>query len=162
VIVAISRRLRRAETEAILVWGLLLGAVSVGVGYVVVATIRTDTIAIWDYGSGASFTNLARLLVICLALFASFVAVGGMIGRPVRADRTPGFRRSRGGRARVRGGGVPRRLGRPAGDDHARRARPRPGRSPPRRPRPRPCPPVRCRRSGRRVGDGRRATLATP
>jgi MFS family permease len=79
VIVAVSRRLRRAETETILVWGLLLGAASVGLGYVVVATIRTDTIAIWDYGSGASFANLARLLVICLALFASFVAVGVMI-----------------------------------------------------------------------------------
>ncbi len=79
VIVAVSRRLRRAETETILVWGLLLGAASVGLGYAVVATIRTDTIAIWDYGSGASFANLARLLVICLALFASFVAVGVMI-----------------------------------------------------------------------------------
>jgi MFS family permease len=79
VIVAVSHRLRRADTETILVWGLLLGAVSVGLGYVIVATIRTDTIAIWDYGSGASFANLARLLVICLALFASFVAVGVMI-----------------------------------------------------------------------------------
>jgi MFS family permease len=79
VIVAISRRLRRADTETILVWGLLLGAVSVGVGYVIVATIRTDTISIWDYGSLSSFGNLAWLLVICLALFSSFVAVGVMI-----------------------------------------------------------------------------------
>jgi MFS family permease len=79
VVVAISRRLRRAETEAILLWGLLIGAASVGVGYVVVATVRTDTLAIWKYGSLSSFTNLARLLVICLALFASFVAVGVMI-----------------------------------------------------------------------------------
>src|ERR1700738_3399269 len=32
VIVAVSRGLRRAETETILRWGLLLGAASVGVG----------------------------------------------------------------------------------------------------------------------------------
>jgi hypothetical protein len=79
VIVAISGRLRRAETESILRWVLLLGAASVGVGYLIVATIRTDTLALWDYGSLSSFTNLARLIGICLALFASFIAVGVMI-----------------------------------------------------------------------------------
>ena len=79
VVVAISRRLRRTETESILMWGLLLGAISVGVGYVLVATVRTDTIAIWDYDSLSSFKNLGLLLVLCLALFASFVAVGVMI-----------------------------------------------------------------------------------
>jgi hypothetical protein len=79
VIVAISRRLRRTETETILLWGLLLGAASVGVGYLIVATIRTDTLAIWDYGSLSSFANLARLLGLCLALFSSFIAVGVMI-----------------------------------------------------------------------------------
>ncbi|HKF92946.1 MAG TPA: hypothetical protein VKC52_15875 [Acidimicrobiia bacterium] len=79
VIVAISRRLRRAETETILRWGLLLGAASVAVGYVIIATVRTDTLALWDYGSLSSFKNLALLLGICLALFASFIAVGVMI-----------------------------------------------------------------------------------
>jgi len=79
VIVAISRRLRRADTETILRWGLLLGAASVGVGYLIVATIRTDTLAIWDYGTLSSFKNLVYLLGICLALFASFIAVGVMI-----------------------------------------------------------------------------------
>jgi hypothetical protein len=79
VIVAISRRLRRAETETIVQWGLLLGAASVAVGYVIVATVRTDTLALWDYGSLSSFGNLALLLCLCLALFASFIAVGVMI-----------------------------------------------------------------------------------
>ena len=79
VIVAVSRRLRRAETETILRWGLLLGAASVGVGYLVVATVRTDTLTIWEYGSLSSLKNLALLLGICLALFASFIAVGVMI-----------------------------------------------------------------------------------
>ena len=46
VIVAISRRLRRAQTETIIQWGLLLGAASVAVGYVIVATVRTDTLAL--------------------------------------------------------------------------------------------------------------------
>src|SRR6266567_2067544 len=79
VIVAVSRGLRRAETETILRWGLLLGAASVGVGYLIVATVRTDTLTIWDYGSLSSMKNLALLLGICLALFASFIAVGVMI-----------------------------------------------------------------------------------
>jgi MFS family permease len=79
VLVAISRRLRRASTDAILMWGLLLGALSVGVGYFVVALTPIDTIAIWDYGTLDSLTNLAALVLICLALFASFIAVGVMI-----------------------------------------------------------------------------------
>jgi hypothetical protein len=37
VLVAVSRRARRAETEIILVWSLLLGAASVFAGYIVVA-----------------------------------------------------------------------------------------------------------------------------
>jgi MFS family permease len=79
VLVAISGRLRRAATETILLWGLLLGAVSVGMGYVVVAVVRTDTRAIWEYGTRDSFVNVAGLLAICLALFGSFVAIGVMI-----------------------------------------------------------------------------------
>lgn len=79
VFVAVSGRLKRASTDAILLWGMLLGALSVGVGYVVIAEIPIATNDIWDYGTGASFTNLGKLLVICLMLFASFVAVGVMI-----------------------------------------------------------------------------------
>ena len=79
VLVAVSGRLRRAATDTIMMWGLLLGAASVGLGYVVVAKTSIDTFAIWDYGTRASLSNMARLLVICLALFASFVAVGVMI-----------------------------------------------------------------------------------
>jgi hypothetical protein len=51
VLVAVSRRVRRAETETILVWSLLLGAASVFAGYVVVALLRTDMLSIWDYGT---------------------------------------------------------------------------------------------------------------
>ena len=79
VIVAVSDRLRRASTDTIMMWGLLLGAASIGLGYVVVAKTSIDTFRIWEYGTRASLSNMARLLVICLALFASFVAVGVMI-----------------------------------------------------------------------------------
>jgi len=79
VFVAISSRLRRATTDTILIWSLLLGGASVLVGYVVVARIGIDSLAIWDYGSARSFENLLRLVVICLALFASFVAIGIII-----------------------------------------------------------------------------------
>lgn len=79
VLVTVSGRLRRAATDTIMMWGLLLGAVSVGLGYLVVADTRIATLQIWNYGTGASLSNAVRLMVICLALFASFVAVGVMI-----------------------------------------------------------------------------------
>ena len=92
VIVAVSRRVRGATTDAILLWSSLLAATSVGIGYLVVAMTTLDTIAIWDYGSWPSFTNVARLFVICFTLFASFVAVGVVIAtlfarRPDRIGR---------------------------------------------------------------------------
>ncbi len=79
VLVAVSSRLRRASTETILMWGLLLGAASVGIGYVIVALVSTDTLAIWEYGTWNSFESIAALLVICLAMFSSFIAAGVMI-----------------------------------------------------------------------------------
>jgi MFS family permease len=79
VFVVLSKRLKRAELDSIIRWGCLWGAFTIGVGYLVVATTPIDTLAIWDYGTRASVTNLFRLVVICLALFASFVAIGVMI-----------------------------------------------------------------------------------
>ena len=79
VIVAISRRVQRASTEAVIAWSALVGGLSVGLGYVVIAVIKLDTIAIWDYGTRTSFANLARLVLICVALFASFVSVGVVV-----------------------------------------------------------------------------------
>ena len=79
VVVAISGRLRRASTDAILMWGLLLGGASVGVGYLVVARTSVATLEIWDYGTLSSVTGMASLLLICLAMFASFIAIGVMI-----------------------------------------------------------------------------------
>jgi hypothetical protein len=79
VLVAVSRRLHRASTDTILRWGCLLGAATVGLGYLLVAWVEIDTLSIWDYGSRASVSNLGRLVLICLALFASFISIGVMI-----------------------------------------------------------------------------------
>src|SRR5215210_2239343 len=49
VAVALSGRLRRASTEAILIWGLLGGAVAVVLGYVAIAELRITTFDIWIY-----------------------------------------------------------------------------------------------------------------
>jgi hypothetical protein len=76
VLVTISERLRRAEIETVLLWSLLLGATSIGLGYLVIARVSLDTFAIWHYGTWGSIRNFALLVVICLALFASFIAVG--------------------------------------------------------------------------------------
>ena len=76
VLVAISRRIRRASTDAIVMWSLLLGAASVGVGYLIVAVTRTDSLTLWDYGTFDSLSSLARLVLMCVVLFASFIAVG--------------------------------------------------------------------------------------
>ncbi|WP_217551501.1 hypothetical protein, partial [Pantoea sp. GbtcB22] len=65
-----------ASTETVLLWSFLLGAVSVLAGYCVVAFTSIDTLAIWEYGSFESFENVGRLILICLALFSSFIAIG--------------------------------------------------------------------------------------
>src|SRR5215210_7798822 len=51
VFVALSGRLRRAGTDAIMLWGCLTGALSVGVGYVVVARTPIATLDLWKYGT---------------------------------------------------------------------------------------------------------------
>jgi len=79
VLVAISARVRRASTDKVLLWSFLLGAASVGLGYLAVARTSIDTYAIWDYRSLASIENVGRLVGICLGLFVSFVAVGVIV-----------------------------------------------------------------------------------
>jgi MFS family permease len=78
VVVAISKKLRDASTDAIMTWSLLLGGASVLVGYVIVARVGIKTLAIWEYSSG-SIGAVLKLVLICLALFASFVCIGIII-----------------------------------------------------------------------------------
>src|SRR5712691_141036 len=76
VFVAVFSPVRRWATERIIAVCSVWGAVSIALGYLVVAKMRVNTIAIWDYGTRSSFTNLFRLGVICLAIFATFIAFG--------------------------------------------------------------------------------------
>lgn len=79
VLVAVWRRLRRARTAVILEWGLVLAALSVLIGYLVVARLPIRSMAIWRYGTGESFGNFVRLVVLCVALYSSFAAIGVML-----------------------------------------------------------------------------------
>src|SRR5690606_20931908 len=48
-------------------------------GYLIVARLPVASLGIWDYGTRDSFENLAKLVVLCLTLFLSFVPVGVMV-----------------------------------------------------------------------------------
>ena len=76
VFVAVFSPVRRWTTERIIAVCSIWGSVSIAAGYLVVAKLRVNTISIWDYGTRSSFTNLLRLGVICLAIFATFIAFG--------------------------------------------------------------------------------------
>ncbi len=84
--VVVSARLRRAPTRSLLGWASSVGALSVVAGYLVVAIVPIDTIALWDYGSRAAATNLLALVAICLALFATFLAVGVIVATLLGRD----------------------------------------------------------------------------
>ena len=90
VVVSLSSRLKRASTDAIITVGSLVGAAFVFVGYVIVARLSVASLAVWDYGSRSSFDNIGNILVLCLALFASFVPIGVMIST-LFARRTEGI-----------------------------------------------------------------------
>lgn len=78
-VVVLSSKLRAASTAAVLRWASLIGAVSIAVGYVAIAVIPIDTLALWDYGTMGSFKNFAALAVICFFLFSTFIAIGIMV-----------------------------------------------------------------------------------
>ena len=61
---AVSSRLKRARTDAILLGAALLAAVSIAVSYLVVAKMGIASLKVWDYGTRASFSSLARLIVV--------------------------------------------------------------------------------------------------
>ncbi len=79
VLVAISSRLRTWSTERIIAVASIWGAVSIAIGYLVVAKLHVNTVAIWDYGSRSSFSNLFALATICFAIFATFIAFGVIV-----------------------------------------------------------------------------------
>ena len=76
IFVVLSRRLRETATERVIAWCSIIGAISIAVGYLVVARIPVNTVTIWDYGTATSFKNLGIVGIIGLAIFSSFIAVG--------------------------------------------------------------------------------------
>ncbi len=78
-IVVLSARIRSTGTRTIIALASLWGALSVVVGYLVISRVPINTLALWNYGTGSSLKALATLLVICLALFATFISIGVMI-----------------------------------------------------------------------------------
>jgi len=79
VFVAVFPPVRRWSTDRIIAFASIWGAVSIAIGYLVVAVLHINTIVIWDYGTRASVTNLLRLGVICFAIFATFIAFGVIV-----------------------------------------------------------------------------------
>src|SRR6476646_6302298 len=79
VFVAVCTPVRRWSTDRIIAIASIWGAVSIAIGFLVVAVLHVDTIVIWDYGTRASVTNLLRLGVICFAIFATFIAFGVIV-----------------------------------------------------------------------------------
>jgi hypothetical protein len=76
ILVAIWEPMRRWATERIIAVCSVCGAVSIALGYLAIARLPIDTLAIWDYWSASSFRNLGLLALICFVLFASFIALG--------------------------------------------------------------------------------------
>jgi hypothetical protein len=79
VVVALSERLRRRGTDEIVAACSVAAAVSIPIGYLLVARLPVDTIVIWDYGSGDSLQNLATLGLVCFILFATFISLGVIV-----------------------------------------------------------------------------------
>jgi hypothetical protein len=77
--VAIWEPLKRATTERIVAVCCIWGAVSITIGYVVIARLPINTFDIWAYGTSRSFLNVGVLAVLCLALFATFISIGIII-----------------------------------------------------------------------------------
>ncbi len=75
VLVAIFPRLARIPIERFLTGACVAGAATVGIGYFVVALTPVSTRNIWVSGG----MEIAKLLLLCFALFASFLTVGIMI-----------------------------------------------------------------------------------
>lgn len=77
VFVAISERLGRTALDRLIAACCIGGAVSVAIGYYVIAYMPIDTAAIWEHRE--VWTNVWRLIAICLALFSTFIWVGIVI-----------------------------------------------------------------------------------
>lgn len=76
VLVAVSKRLRAASTDGILLWSLLITTVTVIGTYYLVANISINTLDVWHYGTAASLRGILLLVAMCVLLFIPFVTPG--------------------------------------------------------------------------------------
>ena len=69
-------RLRAASTTAIVRWSCTAAAVTIPLGYILIAKLPITTYAIWSYSGRPALTAVLKLALICFVLFASFIAIG--------------------------------------------------------------------------------------
>lgn len=75
VLVSVFPRLARAPLERLVGAGALAASFAVALGYLVVALLPTDSARLWDEPG----PEVAKIFLICLALFASFLPIGIVI-----------------------------------------------------------------------------------
>ncbi len=76
VIIAISARLKRTPTAALLRWCTIAAVSAVIVGYLVVALMPLDTLALWGDDRTDQLVSVSQLVGICLGLYVTFLPIG--------------------------------------------------------------------------------------
>jgi spermidine synthase len=76
VFVAVSARIKRTPTGVLLRRCAIAAVVAVAVGYVLVARMPLDTIALWEANRSRQLVSVTQLMGICLGLFITFLPVG--------------------------------------------------------------------------------------
>ena len=81
IVVAILPALRRLELQVLLARSCALGALTVALGYVVIALVPLNALELTQsFGALSSHLDeIAKLVAVCAALFATFACVGVMI-----------------------------------------------------------------------------------
>ena len=78
VLVALSRRIREASLDVIVSVASLCAAMSVAIGYFVIAYVKIDTSNVLSWGADAA-TSAVAFVCMCLAMFSAFIFVGIVI-----------------------------------------------------------------------------------
>jgi hypothetical protein len=68
---ATAPMLRRAQTDSVVMWGALIAGALVPLSYLAICWIQLNTIDLVD-----GVLPIFRLVVVCLSLFAPFLAIG--------------------------------------------------------------------------------------
>ena len=124
VLVAISKRLRRASADKVIFWSFLLGSASTVAAYVIVAYCRIDTLAVWQYGTFASVKSFLHPPAAVHLHLHVLRRTGSHRLHPLRpppeSRRRALLRRPGRGGHRLRRGHLPHHIAGRPGDGHAR------------------------------------------